>query len=467
MGVGIMRKSLILFFVFLLFLPVIAGCAKPPAAKVEEGRSNSIKAQEAGEYLKPQARSEVGREQEEQVEAQPAEPIQPVQPAEAAPDPSPDIPTVEIVSASSDFDFDLLEQVIAKDPTGNVVISPLSVRMALAMAYNGADGAAKEAMADVLDFEGMSLEDVNIMMYSLLSSLGQQGEDVQLEIANSFWGQEEENFYDDIVQSCRDCYGAELQRVDFRDPGVVQVINGWANEKTHGKIPVIVPEHELIKDNVFAWMNAVYLKAAWTFQFMEERTREEDFILPDGQRIKVPLMRQSAKLEYLENEDFQAVCLPYEGGRMGMYIFLPREGKDLSDLRSGLNRESWEGWIQTLERRQGTIYLPRFKLEYGEDLTGTLRAMGMEPAFKGNALPKVFASLDPVALMIVLHKVVIEVDEAGTEAAAVTYVGGGVISAPPAPSDPFAMRVDHPFFFAIRDNQTGAILFMGSIVDPS
>ena len=319
-----MRKGTILFFVFLLFVPVIAGCAKPPSGTVQQIQAETAAAHASGEFIRTQPQTQCHRDPAEQQKRQAAEPasppVQPAEPEEPLPDPgdeSPVIPTVEINSASSHFDFALFEQLTAQAPATNVVLSPLSVRMALAMAYNGSDGAAKEAMAEVLDFDGLTLDEVNSMMEDL--SQGQQDESVQLEIANSFWGQEEERFYEAIVQACRDYYGAELQRVDFKDPGVVQLINAWADEKTHGKIPVIVPDYEMIKYNRFAWMNAIYFKAAWASQFKEGLTSEEDFILPDGQRIKVPLMRQSEKLAYLENEDFQAVCLPYKGGRLGMY----------------------------------------------------------------------------------------------------------------------------------------------------
>ena len=392
-------------------------------------------------------------------------------PPETPPDPAeqpPDITNMEIDSASCDFDFDLFNRIASADPAANVVLSPFSVRMALAMAYNGADGAAKEAMAKVLGFEGLSLEEVNTLMYSLLSSLVQQGEEVQLEIANSFWGQEEFTFYDDITEACRDYYGAELQRVDFRDPEVVNLLNNWAKEKTHDKIPVIIPNHELIKDELFAWMNAVYFKAQWSSQFLKQNTKDEEFTLCDGQRVKVPMMYRSGKFRYLENEDFQAISLPYGDARMSMYVFLPKEGKDLKDLAQKLNKDDWECWINTFTRRDGEIFLPRLEVECGLSLNGTLKSMGMEAAFIDNALPKVVEAIDPMAIRTVMHKVVIEVNEEGTEGAAVTYVGGGAVSVPPPPPEPpFSMRVDRPFFFVIRDNQTGAILFMGSIADPS
>ena len=217
-------------------------------------------------------------------------------PPETPPDPAeqpPDITNMEIDSASCDFDFDLFNRIASADPAANVVLSPFSVRMALAMAYNGADGAAKEAMAKVLGFEGLSLEEVNTLMYSLLSSLVQQGEEVQLEIANSFWGQEEYTFYDDITEACRDYYGAELQRVDFMDPETLNLINGWVKEKTNGRIPKLIPSHAMIKYNLFAFLNAVYFKAEWTSQFDESFTRDDDFILVDGRRVSVPLMRRT------------------------------------------------------------------------------------------------------------------------------------------------------------------------------
>lgn len=474
------KRLSILCIALSLLVPMIAGCGRAPMSErvtregIPEGDWLAL-----SDFIKAASDTEAERGPS-QANTLPGEPVQPREtrpnpsdqsPVIPLPDPQEqpsDIPVMEISSASRDFDFNLLKQAVTESSSSNVVLSPFSVRMALAMAYNGAGGPAEEAMAEVLDFEGSSLEEVNVMMHDLLLSLRQQEEELQLEIANSFWGQKEETFFDDLIQACRDHYGAELQRVDFKDPEIVQVINDWAKDNTHGRIPQIVSDHKLIEDNLAAWMNAVYFKAKWTLQFDEDSTRDDDFILADGRRIKVPLMRKSAELEYLENEDFQAVCLPYGDRRMGMYVFLPREGKDLNGLYASLNRDNWERWIQAFDKREGTIYLPRFNVGYEIDLTDILKAMGMAPAFEDDyALPKVIESKPWMAIKLVLHKTVIEVNEAGTEGAAVTYVGMVPTCAPPQPSEPFTMKVDRPFFFAIRDNQTGALLFMGSIVDPS
>jgi serine protease inhibitor len=449
-----------------LFTPLISSCgSRAPNVEVESKRYQKDAVHDTGEYIELHPENDVHAEEEAQNVA--PEGIETVQPPPDADEESLPVSVQGIDDASCDFDFNLFRQSVAEDRDSNVVLSSFSIRMALAMAYNGADGLAEEAMARVLDFEGLSLQEVNGMMRDLLLSLRRQDESALVEIANSFWEQEGEDFYDELVQSCRDYYQAEIQSVDFKDPHTVKVINDWARTKTHDRIDVIIPNHDLIKDNLFAWMNAVYFKAQWTLQFDETHTCDEDFILPDARTVRIPTMHKSGNFSYQENEDFQAIGLPYGQGETSMYVFLPREDKGLADFTALLNQENWQRWMQGFDDREGTISLPRFRVEYSKDLKNTLIALGMEPAFTGNALPKVLRSTDPIGILLALHKIFVEVNEAGTEGAAVTYIGGGPTCPPVLPDTYFTMRVDRPFFFAIRDNSTGALLFMGSILDPS
>jgi serine protease inhibitor len=358
------------------------------------------------------------------------------------------------------FDFALFREVAGED-SGNVVLSPLSARIALAMAYNGASDEVAEEMAYVLDFAGMSLDEVNAMMRGIIDSLVEADENVQLEMANSIWSDDECAFLEDFRARCVQSYDAEVASVDFDGPEAAGIIDAWVNEKTHGKIPEIAGSFDLEIIGAMLF-NALYLKGAWTYQFDPSLTAHDSFTLADGGIIKVPFMNQVGDYDYYENEDFQAVSLPYGDGRLSMYVFLPADEGSLDDFVQSLNRDDWERWMAAFSSKEGMISLPRFQLEYTKNLSMALSSLGMGSAFIGDAFPRM-ANVQPFWIDRVVQKTFIDVNEEGTEAAAATAVGmtwGGDFE------HQFFMEVNRPFFFAIRDNQTGTLLFMGAIEEP-
>jgi serine protease inhibitor len=214
-------------------------------------------------------------------------------------------------------------------------------------------------------------------------------------------------------------------------------------------------------------INAIYFKGNWAKQFDRRRTRDLPFTLPDGSQKQRPLMAQSGRFDYYAGQQFQAVSLPYGAGRASMYIFLPEQRSSLRAFRRELSHKSWDAWMRHFRQTEGMLALPRFKIQYEATLNDALKALGMAIAFDGRradfggmfADGKPNASIDEVK-----HKTFVEVNEEGTEAAAVTSIG--MMRTSMMPQRSFNMVVDRPFFCAIRDNQTGALLFMGSIVDP-
>jgi len=359
------------------------------------------------------------------------------------------------------FDFALFREVMAECGGENTVLSPLSARLALAMAYNGANDEVAEEMAYVLDFAGMSLDEVNAMMRDLMESLLGADENVQLEIANSIWSDDEVTFDPDFRRRCEDSYDAEVAEVDFQGGEAAGTIDGWVNEKTHGCIPGIAGALDL--ESLEAMLiNALYFKGTWTVQFDPAMTADLDFYLAGGGTKRVPMMNQMDFYDYYENLDFQAVSLPYGNGRLSMYVFLPREDKSLASFVDSLSRENWEKWMAAFDNRQGTITLPRFTMGYERDLSPALTTLGMGSAFGGNAFPKM-VSEESLWIDKVVQKTYIDVNEEGTEAAAVTAIN---MTLGLNPNQPFVMEVNRPFIFAIQDNQTGNILFMGSIFEP-
>jgi len=359
------------------------------------------------------------------------------------------------------FDFGLFQQVVSENYDANVVLSPFSAKLALAMAYNGADGETREAMARTLEFEGLYLDEVNGQLRELLHSLEEANQEARLQIANSLWADEQVDFYEDFILRCRENYDAEVANLDLQDPQAVEAINSWVKENTGEKIEKILDKLGSNDDLVLA--NALYFNGKWTLSFDESLTEDRDFHLLDGGIKKVPMMNQSGEFSYYEDRDLQAIDLPYGEGRLSMYVFLPKEDVGYQDFLRSLNLRNWTGWMEGFSSREGQIVLPRFKVEYEKRLDDALKAMGMEPAYEGG-----FAGMgvygEEFQLSRVQHKTYIDVNEEGTEAAAVTSVEVSRCMAMDTP--PFTMIVDRPFFFAIRDNQTGTLLFLGSVANP-
>jgi serine protease inhibitor len=414
-GVVLVRKILVPLVILLLTLPIVAGCG---------GKTT------------------------------PTEPVKK------------EVKSYDLRAESAGFAFGLFHGIASDDYGANIVLSPLSAKLALAMAYNGAVGETKEAMARVLDLEGISLEEVNQQLGNLIASLQQADEAVLLEIADSLWANQDYELNQDFVERCRESYDAEVANLDFSDPEVADTINAWVSDKTHDKIDKIVSKID--PDLALILINAIYFNGKWQTPFDASLTEQGDFHLLDGGTVSVPFMHRSDEYSYYENDDLQAVSLPYgeEGdARMSMYVILPREGTDYGEFLDGMSEETWGQWMDMFTSKEGALALPRFKVEYEKELNGALKAMGMEPAFEGG-LEDIFTTTagGPAFISKVLQKTYIDVNEEGTEAAAVTSVD---VELTAMPSDsPFTMTVDRPFFFAIRDNQTGALLFLGSIVDP-
>lgn len=370
-------------------------------------------------------------------------------------------------AAASKFAFKLYEQALKQREQKNVLISPTSVMLALAMTYNGAKGETQRAMANALSLEGMSLEEVNRAAADLKSALASTDPKVQLKIANSLWTRKGFSPKPDFLQRSKEYYTAEVASLDFASPTAPATINSWVSKNTEGRIEQIV---DRIKPEVIMFLiNAIYFKGEWQLSFRKEKTQDDVFRLAEGQQKKLPMMFQSGKFFYQKGTDFQAINLPYGTGRMSMYIFLPDENTPLDQFERNLTHEDWETWMRSFRLAPGELTLPRFKVEYAADLNDMLKALGMAEAFDPTRADfSGIAAAPPgnnIYISKVRHKAFAEVNEEGTVAAAVTSVGAGLASYQP-PQENFVMKVDRPFFFAIRDNTTGNVLFMGSVVDP-
>jgi serpin B len=368
-----------------------------------------------------------------------------------------------LIDANTQFGFKLFSEILKQDQGKNVFVSPASVAIALDMVYNGASGKTQTAMAAALNLNGMSLEDLNRANVDLKKILENPDPEVQLAIANSLWARQGISFQPDFIQRNQQFYGAELTNLNFSDAKSPAIINGWVKQNTRGKIDQIVDT--LAPDDVLFLINAIYFKGDWTRPFDKQQTAQKPFYLANGTQKPHAMMSQSGEYRYYETEQFQAVSLPYgQKRRMNMIIILPKKSFSLTEFYKELNPKNWQQWVSQLRNRQGSIQVPRFKLEYNIELKRALSALGMAVAFDPAQANFSGISSIPTKIDQVKHKTFVEVNEEGTEAAAVTSIGIRATSA--MPSEPFKMVVDRPFFCAIRDNQTGSLLFMGSIVEP-
>ena len=360
-----------------------------------------------------------------------------------------------VASANTRFGFKLLQDLRGRDPEGNIFISPLSISIALTMTYNGAVGETERAMAEVLEIDGLDLSTINNSNRALRASLENPDPKVEISIANSIWSRQGVDFNFDFLERNQIFFGAEIASLDFSAPQAAAIINQWVDRNTNGKIEEIVDRID--PQTLLFLINAIYFKGNWQDEFDPSRTRPGIFYLSDGSEKQVQMMRREGEYPYFRGENFEATSLPYGDGRVSMYIFLPNRDSNLNKFLEDLNEEHWEGWIAQFQNRRHEIMLPRFELEYEVRLNDTLEALGMGIAFGGGAD---FSGMGPsLFISEVRHKTFVEVNEEGTEAAAVTLVVG-VKSLPPA------FRVDRPFFFAIYDDETETILFMGTITEP-
>jgi serine protease inhibitor len=373
-----------------------------------------------------------------------------------------------LVEADNSFGLKLFKEVVFEEETNiNICISPLSVSMALGMTYNGADGSTEEAMRTTLDLSDLTLEEINESYKSLIEYLVGLDQEVEFDIANSIWYHERftENIKEDFLDRCNTYFDAEISSLDFSNPNASkETMNNWVDENTNGKIDKIV-EHIYPGYDLMFLLNAIYFNGTWVYEFNKDETKDTLFYLPDGSEINCMMMEVRGYFLYFKNSAFQLIDLPYGDGNYSMTILLPKAGKDIDSLIAELTPEKWTEWINNLSGDSLDLYFPKFTLEYKikEKLKEVLKELGMGIAFDQQKadFSKMVEGMQ-VFIDRVIHKTFLEVDEEGTEAAAATCV---VISREIATG--LIMHVNRPFLFVIREKNSGIILFIGKIVNPT
>ncbi len=384
--------------------------------------------------------------------------------------PSPDVarasgePTVDprFVTAQTEFGLKLFSELRTAAPAENVFISPPSIAIALAMTANGASGETRDAMFGALELKGTNLDEMNGANQALLRDLQGRDPEATLRIANSLWAEQSFPFKPDFMRRVAELYSAEVASLPF-DSGAVQRINDWVGRRTEGRIEHIVDR--IGAYDVLFLINAIYFEGKWRDPFDPSATRDRPFTLLDGMLRNVPMMMTSGRYPYQEAPEFQAVRLPYGDGELSMIVFLPAAGSGLDAFCETLSAESWTTWMDRFRPRRGTVFLPRFEISYGAELEKALSALGMGIAFDRNRADFGEMCTARVFISNATHKTFLKVDEEGTEAAGATSIRMETLSVDDV-DDSFHMAIDRPFFCAVHDRRTDAVLFVGAIVDP-
>jgi len=369
--------------------------------------------------------------------------------------------SMQLVKADNTFTFSLFGK-IPVSHANNVMVSPLSISLALSMALNGAEGSTKTDMISTLGLNGLSVDEINQIYFDLVAALKKADQNVVMNVANSIWIKKTYPVLDSFIATNQKFYDAHVERLDFNQ-NALNSINNWVNEKTSSKIPKILDQ--ISADEIMFLVNAIYFNGKWQIQFEKAQTQNGSFTLATGGSVSVPLMMIKEKFGYSEQTGYEALKMPYGRGKFAMVIILPVVGKTPEQILGQLNSASWETLKTALTNSTKVdVWLPRFKFSWESDLNGILSSLGMAVAFsESQANFSKINSTDHLFITKVKHKTFIEVNEEGTEAAAATSVGIGVTSIGPGGPEFHATR---PFLFFITEEDTGAILFAGKVENP-
>lgn len=368
--------------------------------------------------------------------------------------------SAKVIETNNNFGIQLLKEVVAHEEASNLMISPASVSLALGMAYNGARTTTQDAFEEVLNYERLTSEEINEISKELIHVLVTNSKGNQLEIANSVWYREGYPVVQDFLDLNTNYFDAEVREIDFTAADALKTINDWVSDKTHGKIDKILDQ--LDAQTAMILLNALYFNCLWEVEFDPDDTYTAPFFPADQPVIQTEMMTLKSTVQASFSDDFGAVELPYKNEKFSMYLFLPSPDLTVDDLVEQLDGDRWKAWLEGFsEQEDFTITMPKFKFEYKRSLANDLKSMGLEIAFTWEAD---FSGIGPSDLYIddVIHKTYIDVNEAGTEAAAVT----AIVFKDNAAEHSF-LQLDRPFLFAITENSSNSIIFMGKVGEPS
>lgn len=361
------------------------------------------------------------------------------------------------------FGFEFLSKILGQD-NGNVFFSPYSITSAFSMAYEGARGTTSDEMESVFHFlqDNTSRKNYVSRINSELNSPSQQ---YKLDISNALWIQNDYPVFSTYTDTIKQYYGANVTNLDLKgdSENSRKIINTWVENKTDQKIVDLLPQGSINENSRVVLTNAIYFKGNWTNQFEAQDTSNRNFTTSGNNIVKTPMMTTTASFPYFEDDNIQALKMPYQGGHLSMMVLLPKND-DLKSLENSLSVEKLQQWNGNMTTEPVTVYMPKFSLDTKYILNDYLPSMGMPSAFSPNDAD--FTGISEIkyfSISTAVHQAFVKVDEKGTEAAATT---GAVFQVTSMPLSKYTFRADHPFMFMIYDDQTGLVLFMGQVVNP-
>lgn len=371
----------------------------------------------------------------------------------------------QMVQHCNDFSFNLLAQAAANEQSENIILSPLSASMVLGMLMNGADGETLAQIREMLGFEDAPIDENNDYYRQLIDVLPALDQYTLLNLANGIWVVERFPLQADFVQACKQSFDAEAKNVPtFVDDNVLNDINRFAAQHTNNRIKDIINRRMVDANTVMALVNALYFKAKWQDKFQSSQTSKQKFTTLLGNQIQTDFMHRTDEMRYSEGDDYQLVELPYKGGKYCADIILPAQGTDIRTFVASMDEQRWQEMTSYMENPEVELALPKFSLTYDRRLNDDLQALGMTDAFSD--LTAIFSRLSdkPSYLSLVHQYTFMQVDEEGSEAAAVTIGLVGEKSVVPMEFRRFI--ADRPFLFIIRERDYGTILFTALIGHP-
>jgi serpin B len=367
-----------------------------------------------------------------------------------------------IVAADNAFGLRMLNTLLQEQgasASGNIAIAPTSLSLALQIAYNGAAGTTQQAMAQALQLGSLTIQQLNDDNAALQAQLILNSSSSQLTIANSLWTNPNIAVVPAFIQANQTYYGAALGSL----AGAPGNVNQWVSQETNGLITDILPPGNYSQAAAVI-ANVVYFAGSWHYSFQASQTTPQPFTLGDGSQTTVQMMHQLMPFAYLQGAAFQAVRLPYgTAGSLSMLVVLPTAGTDINTFVSGITPAAVDSWESQMQTAYGNVALPRFSTSFSQSLQSALTTLGMGVAFvRGEADFSGIAS--GAYISSVAHATVVDVDENGTVAAGATTV---TLTTETVPVAQFTIAMDHPFFYAIRDDKTGDLLFVGVMANPN
>ena len=382
-----------------------------------------------------------------------------------------------LVDANTRFAFHFFQQSVAGKQDRNVMIAPTALSLDFALMQNGASPAAKSDILGVLNLRNLSPEQINHQSDMLRRALSyvqpqlpkdtkrppgtETGE--RLILARSLWIGNNTEFQPAFMETAKQFYAVQPMTLPSNDSAAVDAINSWVSQQTGRKLQVV----DSVQEEDFLLVSTTWFKGIWSKPFALNDTHPGDFTLLTQRKKSVSMMSDRREFIYLERPTFQAVRLDY--WHAAMFVFVPAKNSSLSEFEKSLTAAHWVEWTTSMGSRPGYLELPRFKLEHHADIRSDLEQMGLESLFtKFNSFSPAVRNPEGARLTRVIQKISLNVDEKGTEIVSVGVMAGvlGGIIVGQKPEEPFRMIVNRPFFFAIVDKETNAILYMGAVVEP-